>query len=244
MLLILLACAPIPSGTWMFTRVLTPDTGEECVDPSVSHNFLAASTPEEAEVATDWNEETSAEWSPEVFFGRLEATATGALLIIGSEVYPGEEDDAGDWTFYWTNSSSGNETDTHVSGYLFAYTYETSTTIRISGAFDKDQFVGTHETESSAVESWVETDTWSDEAAATITSTGQIPASTYLVTTDDTGATVPAVNDQYAAECSDTSCTLLVNQACAYRYTLTGVLTELEGEDSRWAQEASQAAGN
>jgi hypothetical protein len=244
MLLILLsACAGPVYGTWMFTEDVTLPTGEECTD-SVSHNFVGAYEPIAVGDDPSWTETDTGELSPEVFFGRVERTADGAVMIVGSDALPGTQLEDGSWLFFWTNTSTGSDSLDHVTGYAFDHSYTSSSTLRIAGTLQGSSFEGTWESETAANDAWTESDTWSDEAAGQVGSNGSIPASTYLLRIDDTGAESAATNSQLAYDCGDAGCTLTVQETCAYRYTLTGQATDFAPDDSRWVEDAGQAAGN
>lgn len=244
MLLVLLGgCAPV-WGTWMFTREVTLATGDECLD-SISHNFVGAYEPITAGDDPAWTDTDTGEYSPEIFFARVEQTGDGAVFITGTgEALPGTRQDSGDWLFYWTNLTNSSEDTAHTTGYTYSHTGESTDTFRVQGTFTGDTFEGTWEQESSDYDTWTESDTWSDEAAATVGTTGAIPASTYLLVIDGTGAEVSASNAQATYDCGKTGCTLTVSSSCAYRYTLTGVATGFAGDDSRWVEDAGQAAGD
>jgi hypothetical protein len=229
----------------MFTRQLTIPTGDECLLDDVSHNFEAADPPEEGEDTGDnnWAEEGSQEVSPEVFFGRLEETSGDPVLIIGNDAYPGVSSGKGAWTFSWEGSSASQGETTHASGYLYRTETTVTSTVRISGTFAKGSFTGTHESDDITASKWTEADTWSDEVAAVISTTGQIPASSYLVRDDGAGNLVPAYNDYASFDCVDSDCTLSVRTTCAYYYELTGIFTEFTPDDNRWVEDAGQAAG-
>lgn len=244
MILLTLACATNDlSGTWMFTRKLTPATGEECVIGDVSHNFTGASTPAPPEDTSTWTSDSTLEYSPEVFFGRLEVAGEGMVLILGTQSLPGAEKD-GKWSFAWTNETSGYEEEAEESGYLYSHSYDNASTLQVSGSFNKDTFDGSHETETTATERWTESDSWSEEVAAVIGTTGQIPVSSTLVLVDGDGLESPISNDYQTFDCDDSDCTLSKVSSCLYHYELTGIRTEFSGEDARWVQGAGEAAGN
>lgn len=240
---LLLACAPPMAGTWLFTKEVTLATGDECAD-DVIHNFVGAYEPILTGDDPSWTETDTGAQSAEVLFGRIEDTIDGAVLIIGSEALPGAPQDDGSWLFYWTGSSSGVDSLDHVTGYAFDHSYESTSTLRVQGTFAKGMFAGTFESETSGIDAWSESDTWSDEAAAIVTSTGSIPASSYLLRIDTGGAESAAVNTQADYDCGENGCTLTVSEACAYRYVLTGVATDFRPDDSRWVEDAGQAAGD
>lgn len=244
MILLTLACAaPEIPGTWMFTRTITPETGEECVSGDISHNFDGAYTPELPEETTDWSTEESAEYSPEVFFGRVEAEGEGMVLILAGKVLVGKDKGDNDWEFSWTNETNGYGEQSHKSEYLFTHSYDSTSTLSVKGTFEKGTFKGDHITETTSTERWTESDSWSDEVSATIGTTGQIPAASVLVRVDGSGAEVPAYNDYQTFDCKDSDCTLSKVSSCLYRYDLTGVLTDFTPDDARWVQDAGQSAG-
>ncbi len=230
-------------GTWMFSKDLTFPTGDECTE-SVSHNFAGAYLPVAVGDDPAWTEADTGASSPEVFFARIERTGDGAVLIVGTDALPGTHLEDGTWLFLWTHTSTGQESLDHATGYAYDHTYQSSSTLRISGQLDGDHFLGTWEDATAATDAWTESDTWSDEAAVEVGSTGTLPASTYLLRADDAGAESAASNTQLAYDCGVTGCTLTVQSACASRYPLDGVMTGFEPADSRWVEDAGEAAGN
>jgi len=242
--LLLAACANPGWGTWLFSKEVTPADGTECLS-DVQHNFVGAYSPIAAGDDPSWTSTETGAYSPELFFARLEATDDGGALIVGTDVLPGARQDNGTWLFYWTNATTGSDDTAHVTGYSYAHTYESTATLRVQGTFEGGAFTGTWESETSELDQWTESDTWADEAAALVGTTGAIPAASYLLRTDaTTGAESAATNSQAAYDCGEAGCTLTVTESCAYRYTLTGVTSESQPEDSRWVEDAGQSAGN
>lgn len=240
---LLVACAPPMDGTWLFTKDVTPATGDECTD-DVIHNFVGAYEPIEAGDDPAWTETESGDQSAEVFFGRIAETQDGALLIVGTEALPGALQDNGSWLFYWTGSSTGADGLDHVSGYTFDHSYEATTTLRVQGTFENGAFTGTFESETSGIDAWAESDTWTEEAATIIGNTGNIPAADHLLRIDTGGTESAAANTKLEYDCGEAGCTLTVSDACAYRYALTGVATAFTPDDSLWVEDAGQAAGD
>ncbi|MDP2306215.1 MAG: hypothetical protein Q8P18_09340 [Pseudomonadota bacterium] len=243
LLTLLVACAPPIAGTWLFTKEVTLPTGDECTD-DVIHNFVGAYEPIEAGDDPSWTETETGEQSAEVLFARIEETLDGAVLVIGTEALPGALQDDGSWLFYWTGASTGADGLDHVTGYAFDHSYESTSTLRVQGSFSKGTFTGSFESETSTIAAWSESDTWSEEAATIVGGTGNLPASTYLLRIDTGGAESAAANTQLEYDCGETGCTLTVSAACAYRYVLTGVATDFTPDDSRWVEDAGQAAGD
>lgn len=242
MVLVLPGCGGPIDGTWMFTRSITVATGEECTS-GITHDFVGAYEPATIENDDAWTENDTAEVSSEVFFGRVDQDGDTAVLIVGASAYPGAKQDDGGWGFTWDHTASGRDNDTHESGYNYVYTYDTTTTTRVTGTFSGGSFNGAWEESSQAVLSWTESDSWSDEVAATIGTTGRVPASTYLLKLDTTGAEVAATNDYQATDCDVTGCLLTVTTACAYTYDLSGQRTGFTPDDARWVEDAGQTSG-
>lgn len=243
LLLSMLGCAGADFGTWMFTLEYTADTGVECAT-TVTHNFLSAYTPPAATPDLSWSETQSNDYSPQLFFGRIEGTSDGAALIIGDDVFPGTAGKGGAWSFEWAGDTTGQEQYTHVTGYSFLHDYEDESTVRISGTIKGGAFTGGWEAETTATDAYTESDTWSDEAAAYVGTGGLVPASTYLLKLDATGAEVAASNAQATYDCSSASCALTVQQGCARPYDLTGVQTDFGSDDEGWTSTAGQPAGS
>jgi hypothetical protein len=243
LLLNLLACGGPVWGTWMFTKDVTLPTGSECLD-DLTHNFVGAYEPIAAGDDPSWTETDTGDMSPEVFFARVEQTATGAVLVTGTEALPGDQQDDGSWLFYWTGTERTTESLDHVTGYAYDHTADATDTLRIAGTIEANSFTGTWEYETSLIDAWTESDSWSEEAAAYVGGTGNLPASTYLLVIDGAGTEVAATNTQAAYDCGETGCTMTASESCAYRYTLTGQATEFDPADSRWVEDAGQAAGS
>jgi hypothetical protein len=243
LLVSLLGCASPVIGTWMFTRQVTPNTGDECTT-SLTHNFVGAYEPIQPGEDTAWESATTGEYSPELFFGRVEQADGGdAVLIIGTAILPGTRGKGGEWAFTWTGSDDANETDTHISGYQYVHDSSTSEKLVIAGDFGGGEFSGSHDTETSSTGSWTENDVWSPEAAAYVGESGQIPASSYLLRIDTNGAESAAYNAREAYDCGQSGCTMTRQQTCAYRYDLTAVMTTFDDDAAGWTEDASQEAG-
>ncbi len=239
--LLLTGCAGV-DGTWMFTRSLTIATGEECTS-SVTHDFVGAYPPPTLADDSAWTESDTSEVSSDVFFGRVDQEGKVAVLIVGESAYPGQKQEDGSWVFSWDHTSAGRQNDTHESGYQFVYSYEATTTTRVSGTFGGDGFTGTWEDTSQSLLSWTESDTWSEDVAVSIGSTGQIPSSSYLLKLDLDGNEVAATNDYVTPDCDVSGCLLTVSAACGYSYDMTGQRTGFAGSDADWTSDAGQAAG-
>jgi hypothetical protein len=241
-LLSLLACGSSIDGTWMFEVAVTLPTGEECAS-SASHNFVGAYQPPEAVDDLSWTSDQTGKVSKQVLFGRIEDATEGPLLILGASVLTGTAGDNGAYTFTWTHSETTRTENRHATGYEFTQNVEDSATTSLEGNIAKDAFEGSWVEETASTAQWVESDTWSDEAAAYVGTTGAIPSGNYLLRLDGTGAEVAATNGQSSYDCGDAGCSLTVQQGCAYHYDVHGVRTGFEPSDANWTEDAGQSPG-
>lgn len=243
LLLLLGACATLPFGTWMFQRVVTQATGDECAT-TLSHNYTGAYEPLDPADDPSWSAETTATVSNEVFYGRIEGTEDGsAVMIFNSETLIGTRGNGDLWTFAWENTEAGEVIDTHSSGYQFDWLFDDTATTRVSGTFADNKFTGSWAEESESTDKYTESDTWSDEAAAYVGTTGLTPAGTYLLVMDAYGTETAASNTYTTYDCDAAGCALTVQAVCGYQYDLTGVLTDFVPDDNRWVEGAGQPAG-
>ncbi len=239
---LLLACGSGVEGTWMFEVTVTLPTGDECAS-TATHNFVGAYQPPDAQPDLSWTSAVSGEVSDQILFGRIEDGGAGPVLILGSAVLPGAKLEKGGWEFSWTGTETTVTQNQHATGYSFTQSVDDSATTTLGGNLSKGVLVGSWVEESASVAQWVESDTWSDEAAAYVGTTGVIPSGSYLLRLDSTGAEVPATNTQSSYDCGEAGCTLTVQQGCAYRYDLTGTRTSFDPADANWTEDAGQDAG-
>lgn len=240
---LLVGCATTPWGTWAFTLEMTEPVGDECVS-TPTHNFTGAHEPTPT-TTTDpnWTQSADVEVSPVLFFGRLEESGQGAMLIVGAEALPGIHNDDGSWSFAWAGSEAGTEENVHATGYDFVHHYESTATLRIKGTFNTDTFTGAYANETTATEKWNESDTWSEEAAVYVGEHGEAPVGEHLVLTDSAGVEYAASNSRTIYDCDSAECTFALESTCGYSYDLTGQLTTFAGEDAQWVEDAGQPAG-
>ncbi len=241
--LLLAGCATTPWGTWAFTLAVTPATGDECA-VSTTHNFTGAYAPESTTVVDEsWTTTTTSSDSPALFFARLEAYGQGSMLIVGDEALPGTHNEDGSWTFAWEGESTDETVATHASGYDYTAYAASTSTLKIKGTFNTETFTGDYLPQTTSLQKWDESDTWSDEAAAYVGDNGEAPVGTYLVLSDGAGGEIAANNNRAVYDCETATCALTVESTCDYRYALTGQLTEFGPDDAGWLEGAGQPAG-
>lgn len=248
MLLLLSACATSPSGVWMFRLAVEPVPDDACA-VSVSHNLEDAETPDEDEDESDWEEEAEATFSEQVFFGLIEDSGDGAVLVLGDLAWPGTGE-KGSWTFSWTTESWDQTRTTHASGYQFEHSQDQTVITELVGTFDGDAMTGEWHEQTELYDSWLESDLWSEEAAEVVGENGEMPVGTYLETEEwvetkkgGKEKVVAASNTREGEECSSESCTLSVSDACSWQFQLTGERTGLDAADFDSVSGAGQASG-
>ena len=101
MFLLLSACTSAPSGVWMF-RLAVETVPDDACATSVSHNLEDAETPAEEDEESDWEESGESTVSEQVFFGLIETTSDGAVLVLGDLAWPGtgDKDSDREYTIY------------------------------------------------------------------------------------------------------------------------------------------------
>ncbi len=227
-------CAPDPSGIWFITTAFQDE--EPVCTTELSENFTLAYPPAPVAEAVEWLSSESRDGNDTLSFFQIETTAEGeAVLLIGNATYPGEgSEDA--WTFTWDDSDRSSTSDEHISGYFFAADAQTSSETKLTFTFgdDDDHASGKVTLETSAVSTWQESDTWTEDVSTALGSTfGQIPAGTYLVTEDAAlGTEVPAANDYLLDDCDGDYCQMGTQTSCSSSQSYTAVLTDYEDESA------------
>ncbi len=239
---LLLACGSGIEGTWMFEVAVTLPVGDECAS-SATHNFVGAYQPPDAQPDLSWTSTVTGEVSESVVFGRIEDGGDGPVLILGTAALPGTDKGKGEWAFTWTQTETTRTDNQHATGYSFTQSIDDSATTTVAGNLSKGALDGSWTEETASTAQWVESDTWSDEAAAYVGTTGVIPSGSYLLKLDSTGVEVPATNTQSSYDCGEAGCTLTVQQGCAYRYDVHGARTSFDPADANWTEDAGQPAG-
>ena len=222
MFVLLLACAPDPSGVWLFHVAETPEA-EDC-GTTVSHNFIDAGLPTEEIDESEWEISESAAWSEAAHFGLVSRAGEGFTLLLDGRIYDSEDGAA----FTHLRSTEDDESMVHPSGYQWRASERSSLEVTITATLEQG-WTGTWSSLDSATEDYQESDGWSEEIG--IGATGQIPSATWLVEEDDTGAEVPVDNLFEELDCADEPCQLAVETECTLEFALSAELTDLTAED-------------
>ncbi|MFT4975427.1 MAG: hypothetical protein ACI8S6_001314 [Myxococcota bacterium] len=212
------------AGIWAL--YLPADSTTECTEDIV-HNFTDAYVPEDEVLDEgDWTITEEENTSDALAFAQIEELGDGeALLLIGSEAYPGVETTNG-WKFTWEGSEDSSTTEDHSSGYGFSATTVGTSTIIITLNVDGTTAKGKLASSSSTMRSWTESDTW--EVKDLGFDRGQLPAGQFLVK-DGPKDTIAANNRNAEEDCSG-DCSLEVSTACSGEGAFTAVQLDYEDE--------------
>lgn len=250
-LLPLVGCGPdLPDGVWQFS-VYIEELPEDTCATTVTHNFETAWVPEAEEVESDWSSTAESLYSEQVVFALVTTTGPDtATMVVGDLAYPGSLQVDGTWRFTWAGSSGSTSRDEHTSGYVYAAAATETDQVTFDLLLEDGMATGDVSETVTSSQSWTESDAWSQEVMDQIGTTGQIPASSYLVTSgedydgDGYPDDVPAYNSGEVWDCRTDECTLNVNSTCDWSYTVSGVRTALDdGEAFRALEDAGQDAG-
>ena len=228
LLILCLGCKTDPAGIWLLT--LEPDeNGIDCTE-TLTENFTYGYEPGET-TGAEWTTEESSTYPTELaFIEILETTDQQAVLVWGSEAWPGQWNTSY-WEFTWSESSESSNSQTHIAGYSYASTGSETTEDIVDFTIDGDTASGELSSTSSAQIVWEEADIWSDQLASEIGQTGSIPSSTYLVELVPKSGGETAVSNSYAsADCDAELCRIQLDSTCTQLWSFTAMRTQSELE--------------
>ena len=206
--------------------------GETCTE-KINHNFTSAyQQGGDGEVVSDWEYGTAFQDADAIVFGQLTTTTKGSgVLVIGDQAYEGDlEGDV--WSFKWEESTESADWQNHYTGYGYAEYIETDYAVDITLTLDtKDSGSGDMKSTDETTYTYMEVETWTDEAVSAIGGTGQIPVGTWLVVDDpETGATYTASNDFETADCAESVCEVAQTLGCEREVEFDATRTDYEEE--------------
>ncbi len=232
------------TGIWLF-EIPYQDDATTCTT-QIDENFVQGAVPETGSTGVGpWNYTYAYEGSGSVAFGQIETYGDdSAVLIIGSTVYTGSKEQ-GNWVFSWVDESTESNQNEYAENGRVTYGYlqrdtrvsDISYTFVLEGRSQAKVSVDADET---VTQEWFESDTWSEDVARTIGTTGEMPSSNYLVGSDGLGQG----NDSEARDCDESRqglCYLAVETACAAEGEFVAYRTDFEDEDH---YRSIQDAGN
>lgn len=227
-------------GIWHFYASTASTTS--CTS-TTTHNFADVWENETTDTGeSPWTEEQTYEESPAEFFGSLAMSGDQYVLLIGGDIYEGEESD-GRWTLVLDQSERSSAETSHESGYARSATVDQKAEYRFAGQIDKGSWTGVWTSSSETTSKWTESDTWSLELANEIGSTGQIPSYSYLYAENDFGLVEPLYNEYDEAECNADPCTLTVVSVCQSSFDFVADRTDLTLADWEAVAGSSQDYG-
>jgi hypothetical protein len=158
-----------------------------------------------------------------LFYAKFVELSSGQrTLNTGDLLLPGEEKDGGKWVFRWTESESEVFTRNHEAGYLFEAIATSTDTTAIEITFDGGTGSGDMTIESASSTEQRESDTWSDEAADEIGTSGELGWST-----PDSWEN----NAFDTEECDGANCRQSLASGCGATAPVTAVLTDMSKEE-------------
>lgn len=216
------------AGLWIL-QFEYPEVKDDACASDVEENFIAAQPKvEPVEEPSDWATDYEYVGSDSLAFARIiTTTRTDGALVMGGQTWPGTRD-GNEWKFRWADSGSETSTTSHISGYFYAERETWVTDVVIDFALDgADRAAGKAQTTSETSRGWQESDTWSEDAADELGTTGAIPASAWL---DQEGGD-PVTNDWEGDECSGDMCELADVQSCAFSVRFKAARTDLDDDE-------------
>lgn len=224
-------CTNTITGIWMMQ--ISYPAADTCVD-TISHNFTGATVPSDTtDTADGWTQDDSETRTDELTFVQVETTGKDtAVLIMGSQAWPGTMSDKGHYTFAWSGSDEQLQDSSHDSGYTYTYSSSALSEEQLVLVMDQGLGSGTWESTSTNDQSWLESDTWSKDLPF---ARGAIPAGDYLVVEGTQGKKgpkpqeTPASNGRDDSDCDADNCTLTVTTTCDD--SLDVVLTQTDFSD-------------
>ena len=228
-------------GIWHFYLQYDQPADDQCVT-DLLHNFNNVYTPEDTTTTSDWTTTTTEERSDAEFFGSIQKSGDAMILTIGTAVFEGSELSSNQWSFHATSYTTSSNRDSHVSGYAYTEESDEEADNFIEGLFDKGGFVGNTSSETTLVNTWTESDSWSAELSAEIGTSGRIPVSNYLLREFE-GNIVPIVNNYDRNDCSSDPCTLSETTECSTSWSMTAHITDLPPEGWDIVDGVSQGQG-
>ena len=228
--LLFVGCGAGPFGIWMLEIPSATDDDQECTD-GVTHNFTDATVVEDNS-SSDYTSELTQQRSNSLVLVRIEAIGEGqAVMIVGSEAFPGTETGEGSWSFAWTGSQVTDQLDEHVQGYSYTWSGSSEVTETFFLTVTKDTLTGTYTLDSFSDDAYTESDSWSDQVAKIVGSGGLIPASRHL-TVPGPKADMPASNRFDESDCDADTCELSVSSDCSASLDFTGTLTAFTEDEA------------
>ncbi|MCK6522692.1 hypothetical protein L6R49_14775 [Myxococcota bacterium] len=237
----LTACAPTKvEGVWHFYLSLAE--GSDCTQ-DVLHNFNdVVSAPDVEDTGSPWSEESSYTASDAEMFGLIRESGDELVLLLGGGIYEGVKEE-GQYKLALERFETSSDADAHASGYGYKATVDARTTTTFAGAISRGSFDGSGSLRSTSKSSWTESDTWLEEVASSIGTSGRIPSYDYLTTEDDFGFMVALYNEYDAANCQSADCTLTVTDTCLTSFQFTADRTDIKPEEFEAIAATSQDNG-
>lgn len=236
--LFLVGCSSRFAGVWWVEQELLI-FGDDACTASIDENFIDAEPAGDTVTTTvsDWVYSADIALSADGYFVEVfDGKGDTAWVIVDGAAYPATIAN-GSLHAEWINYQDSTESESHSSGYA----WESDVVIEIITALDMTPgeggvLTGSVSQTTAEDSSWSESDRW--DTAATGLLAGQIAAYSYQYLTG-TGI----VNDPDSDQCTQTPCTLAVNQTCSASAALTAEWVDASTEAFDGFQDAGQDPG-
>ena len=237
----LTACAPTRvEGVWHF--YLSLSEGSDCTQ-DVLHNFNDVVTGDDiVDTGSDWTDESNYTASDAEMFGLIRESGDELVLLLGGGIYEGVKEE-GEYKLMQERFETSTDSDVHSTGYVYKAVVDARSTTTFGGAISRGSFDGKGTLRSTSKATWTESDTWLEEVASSIGTTGRIPSYDYLTTEDDFGYLRALYNEYDAANCQSADCTLTVTDTCATSFKFTADRTDIKPEEFEAIAATSQDNG-
>jgi len=205
-------------GIWAFT--LEPIDYDDPTSNAV-HNYVGVAEGGDIDVGP-WTYTNTADQSASIvmaeIFGLNGKGESEVVMVIGGNIYPGNETEKNTWVFEWHHSSDDNTNMQHTDGYMFNLDESEAFTTTLEILFDGSSATGTIDYDYSYVADYRESERW--ETTNGILNT-LVPADFYI----DAGDNEPTTD-----ECLADPCTLMYSSGATSSTEFTGAWTRYKDE--------------
>lgn len=225
-----------PSLTGVYLVTFAENGGEDCVT-TITENLLYADPVTAPPPTTDWTQTTDVVVSDTAVYALvLEDASGGVVLDLAGTTFVGSGTADSDLSVAWTSSRLEEDSDAHVSGYLYEEWVDTTVTTSIAVAMDADTQVwsGTVGVQALEVTGATESDLW--DAAQTGLLTGQISDMTFLLDN-------PQQNYFDTTDCASDPCSIELEVACSSELPLQMVRVDTDPSAYAGLKDSGQSGG-
>ena len=232
LLLLTLGCANNGiDGIWLMRVAYESDDG--CAT-DLDHNFEDSYTAAEGPWTETWLDDRTESL---VLAQVSQLDGDTAILVIGTQVWPGSHNGGGSWNFTWTATDSEQYSIEHDEGYVYTEQVERADTDKLKVKLDGDAASGTWSADWDETVRYEESDEWDSSVGIAM---GQIPSAEHLFYEQPGAGDQPRNNTIGDAECSSSRCELVTASVCSGSYAVD---LERTGYDDEGAYDQLEDVG-